>query len=102
MLLNLWFDAIFELAWQGQPDDRLYAEQSAPTSSGSIARGGNGLFPRIPKVPEFVSGKVVHEYGHPVQITSTLKNIVLASIAAIDELLDRGTATGEQETQQSE
>ena len=98
----LWFDAIFELAWQGQPGDRLYAERSAPTSSGSIALVGNGLFPRIPKVLEFVSGNVAHEYGHPVQITSTLKNVVLASIAAIDELLDRGTATGKQETQQSE
>lgn len=91
----LWFDAVFELAWQGQPGDRLYAERSAPTSSGSIALAGNGLFPRIPKVLEFASGNVAHEYGHPVQITSTLKNVVLASIAAIDELLDRGAAIAE-------
>lgn len=88
----LWFDAVFELAWQGQPGDRLYAERSAPTSTGSIALEGSGLFPRIPKVLEFVSGKVAHEHGNPVQIVSKLNNFVLASIAAIDELLERGGA----------
>lgn len=86
----LWFDAVFELAWQGEPGDRLYAERSAPTSTGSIALAGNGLFPRIPKVLAFVSGKVAHEHGHPVQIVSKLNNFVMASIAAIDELLERG------------
>jgi hypothetical protein len=86
----LWLDALFELAWQGQPGDRLYAERFAPKSNGSIVLAGNGLFPRIPKTLEFVSSKVAHEHGFPVQVVSTLNNVVLTSIAAIDELLTRG------------
>jgi hypothetical protein len=87
----LWFDAVFELAWQGQPGDRLYAERFAPTSTGSIVLSGNGLFPRIPKqLLNLMLGRVAHEYGNPVVIVSKMKNFVLASIAAIDELLEHG------------
>lgn len=91
-----WLDAVFELAWQGQPGDRLHADRYAPIENGSIGLVGDGLFPRIPNC-QFGSMQVAHEYGHPVQIISTLKNVVLASIAAIDELLDRGAMIAELE-----
>ncbi|QDT10717.1 SMEK domain-containing protein [Planctomycetes bacterium K23_9] len=96
-----WYDAVFELAWQGQPGDRLYADRYAPVENGSIELVGDGLLPRVPNL-EFLSVRVAHEYGHPVQITSKLTNIVLASIAAIDRLLDRGAAMVEKYEKEKE
>jgi len=93
-----WFDAVFELAWQGQPGDRLHADRFAQFENGSIKLVGGGLFPRIPNL-KFGNLRLSHEYGHPVEITSTLKNVVLASIAAIDELIDRGAAIDAQNIQ---
>ncbi|HBJ34959.1 MAG TPA: hypothetical protein DDZ51_09410 [Planctomycetaceae bacterium] len=90
-----WFDAVFELAWQGQPGDRLHADRYAPVENGSIGLVGDGLFPRLPSF-KFGKMRVAHEYGHPIQIASTLKNIVLASIAAIDVMLDRGFKIAEE------
>ena len=87
----LWYDAIFELAWQGQPGDRLHADRYAPITNGSIGLLGSGIFPRIPKsLFELGKIKVAHEYGHPVQVVSKIDNVVRASVAAIDELLSRG------------
>tara|TARA_R110002049_G_scaffold137374_3_gene297424 strand:- start:418 stop:2532 length:2115 start_codon:yes stop_codon:yes gene_type:complete len=84
---GLWFDAMFELAWQGQPADRLYAERHAPTKNGSVGLKGPGLFPTIPKdLEEFVKD-INHEHGYPIWTISHIDDIVRTSIAAIDELL---------------
>ncbi|QDT79308.1 Serine/threonine-protein kinase PrkC [Gimesia maris] len=86
---GLWFDAMFELAWQGQPGDRIYAERNAPTKNGSVGLKGLGLFPTIPKdLEEFVKD-INHEHGYPIWTISRIDDIVRTSIAAIDELIQR-------------
>lgn len=96
----LWYDALFELAWQGQPGDRLYTERHAPVTNGSVGLSGDGLFPRIPPALGFAAGRVAHEHGIPVEIVSKLDNVVSASIAAIDEILSRGTRSNESATKE--
>lgn len=86
---GLWFDSMFELAWQGKPGDRIHAERYTPTTNGSVGLKGKGLFPTVPKDLESLFENLHHEYGNPIWITSSLDDIVRVSIAAIDELLER-------------
>jgi len=92
----LWLDALFELSWQRQPGDALHSKRCAWLENVSVALFGEGLLPRLPDDPSLLPPtSIPHENGYPVAHYSRLSDVARASVAAIDELLDRGrTATG--------
>jgi hypothetical protein len=84
---SLWFDALFELSWQGEPGSPLYARRSAWKENVSIGLIGDGVFPRLSDLPD--PSMIPNDHGYPAAYFSKINDVVRASIAAIDELLDR-------------
>lgn len=90
----LWLDALFELSWQRQPGDALHTKRSAWLKNTSVQLLGDGLFPRLNDQPHLAHLKSIpQENGHPVAYYSKLPDVARASVAAIDEVLERGTTT---------
>ena len=85
---SLWWDALFELSLQQQPGDRLYAKRFAWFENASIQLIGDGVFPRLlsPFTPAVAS-----ESGraYPSAHYARLFDVARASVAAIDEILER-------------
>jgi len=87
---GLWLDALFEFSWQGQPGDPLYAKRYAWLGSVSIELVGKGLFPRLPDEEILpLEVPIPHENGYPMAYYSRLPDLARASVAAIDEILER-------------
>jgi hypothetical protein len=87
---NLWFDAIFELAWQRHFGHPLHADRYS-LGGASIKLTGDGLFPRLPGgIPFPGLESVPAQGGFPMAYYSKLTDVVRASVAAIDEILERG------------
>ena len=90
---SLWLDALFELSWQHQPASPLYSRRNAWRENFSVQLLGNGLFPRL---PAFMSGQpsspILHEFGYPLASYAKLGDVARASVAAIDEILEREKA----------
>jgi len=89
----LWYDALFELSWQGKPGDALHSDRYAWRETTSVQLVGGGLFPRMPS-DELLgqSTSIPSANGYPVAFYAKLPDVARASIAAIDELLRRGRA----------
>ena len=87
---SLWLDALFELSWQQEPGGPLHSKRSAWVKNCSYGLMGDGLFPLL---PSFVSskpdGSFPHEYGYPLAYYSKLEDFARASVAAIDEIIER-------------
>lgn len=86
---HIWFDALFELAWQSREGSSLIADRYAWHDTLSVKLEGSGLFPRISKAwLEFVPNSIPHEYGHPLCFYSRIDDIARASVSMIDVLLE--------------
>ena len=88
-----WLAALFELAWQRPSGDVLHAKRWAWCRNTSIALMGCGLFPRLPPstlMPPNLD--IPNEYGYPSAWRSEIKDVVRASVLAIDEILERSSA----------
>jgi len=89
---SLWFDALFELSSQVNPGSPLHSERYAWIGNVSIQLLGDGLFPRL---PNYISSKshtpLRHESGYPVAYYAKLEDTARASVAAIEEILERET-----------
>jgi hypothetical protein len=85
----LWLDVIFELAWRGQPGSPLFAKRYARLETSSIQLVGDGLFPRLPNYGKAANWDALpNDAGHPSAWYSELPDIVRASVAAIDWILE--------------
>ena len=89
---NLWLDAVFELAWQEpQPGHSLHADRFAWHDNVSVALHGDGLFPRLSDKPVFPDlDLIAAESRFPMAYYSKMPDVTRASVAAIDEILERG------------
>jgi hypothetical protein len=91
---SLWLDALFELSWQRQPGSCLYSKRYAWRGSFSVQVLGDGLFPRLPAyMSSQPTTSVPHEHGYPLAYYAKLEDVARASVAAIDELLERDLTT---------
>ena len=91
---SLWLDALFELSWQQEPGSSVHAQRSAWVGNCSFGLMGHGLFPRLPDwLAQPSDTSVPHESGYPMAYYSKLSDLARASVAAIDELLERETVT---------
>ena len=87
---SLWIDAIFELSWQSEAGSPLHSTRFAWVENSSFGLLGDGVFPRLPAwIIKNPKSSVPHEYGYPLAYYSKLADVVRASIAAIDEILER-------------
>jgi hypothetical protein len=87
----LWFDALFELAWQRQPGGPLHAIRLAWVGRASVGLIGSGLFPRLLEHPNWpLLDKLPHEGGYPMAYYSILSDVARASVTAIDEIIELG------------
>ena len=87
---SLWLDALFELSWQSESGSPLHSKRSAWVENCSYGLPGGGLFPRLPAgIIKNPKPSIPHEHGYPLAYYSELEDVVRASIAAIDEILQR-------------
>ncbi len=96
---SLWLDALFELSWQQQCGGPLYSERHAWIENCFVQLRGCGLFPRLPFGLCSNPGTLIpHENGHPMAYCAKLSDVARASVAAIDEILERGTISVKTQT----
>ncbi len=71
-----------------------YTERQARVDNFSASLLGDGLFPRL---PDFLSGPkqaIWNEQGYPATFYSKLPDVARASVAAIDEIMERAAVVG--------
>ena len=92
---GLLLDVLFELSWQCPRGSPSYTERQARVDNFSVGLLGDGLFPRL---PEFLASgpkqAIPNEQGYPATFYSKLSDVARASVAAIDELMQRATIPG--------
>ena len=89
---SLWFDALFQLSLQQQPGSPLHTRRYDWQDNGYIGLVGNGLFPRLPDFDFSTSldvPKVPKDEDYPMAYYAKLPDLAKASIAVIDEILQR-------------
>jgi hypothetical protein len=90
---NLWLDAIFELSWQRHFGHPSHADRLAWHDNASVKLCGDGLFPRLPQEPGFPDLELIPaQGGFPMAYYSKLPDVIRASVAAIDEIIEIGRA----------
>src|ERR1051326_2413947 len=86
-----WLDAVFELSWQRHFGHPSRADRFAWHGSYSVKLYGDGLFPRLSKESSFPGDEWITTQNEiPMAHYSMLPDVVRASLAAIDEILERG------------
>lgn len=93
---SLWYDALFQLALQLQPGGPLYTTRYDWQDNGYVGLVGDGLFPRLPNFDASTSldpPKVPKDQDYPMAYYAKLPDLARASIAAIDEILQRGVSS---------
>jgi len=89
---SLWFDALFQLSLQQKPGSPLHTTRYDWQDNGSIGLVGNGLFPRLPDF-DFTTSldapRMPKDEDYPMAYYAKLPDLARASIAAIDEILQR-------------
>jgi hypothetical protein len=92
---GLWLDMLFELSWQCPRGSPSYTERQAHADNFSVALLGDGLFPRL---PDFLASgpqqAIPNEQGYPATFYSKLSDVARASVAAIDEVMERAAVAG--------
>ncbi len=92
---GLWLDMLFELSWQRPRGSPSYTERQARVDNFSAGLLGDGLFPRL---PDFLASgptqAIPNQQGYPATFYSKLSDVARASVAAIDEIMDRAATTG--------
>jgi hypothetical protein len=89
---SLWYDALFQLALQQHPGNPLFTTRYDWVDNGYIGLVGNGLFPRLPDFDGSTSldaPKVPKDEDYPLAYYAKLPDLARASVAAIDEILQR-------------
>jgi serine/threonine protein kinase len=93
---SLWFDALFQISLQQHPGGPLFTRRYDWKDNGYIGLVGNGLFPRLPDFDASTSldpPKVPKDEDYPMAYYAKLPDLARASVAAIDEILERGGVT---------
>ncbi|MEI7730999.1 MAG: toll/interleukin-1 receptor domain-containing protein [Verrucomicrobiota bacterium] len=100
---GLWLDMIFELSWQCPRGGPWYTERQARVDNFAAGLLGGGLFPRLPDFLASGPKQVIpHEHGYPATFYSKLADVARASVAAIDEIIERAAiVSGSCETESS-
>ncbi|MGD0259466.1 MAG: toll/interleukin-1 receptor domain-containing protein [Verrucomicrobiota bacterium] len=92
---GLWLDMLFELSWQCPRGSPSYTERQARVDNFSAGLLGSGLFPRL---PDFLAcgpkQAIPNEQGYPATFYSKLSDVARASVAAIDEIIERAAVAG--------
>ncbi len=92
---GLWLDMLFELSWQCPCGSPSYTERQARIDNVSVGLLGDGLFPRLPDFLASGPKQVIpNEQGYPATFYSKLPDVARASVAAIDEIMDRAAVAG--------
>jgi serine/threonine protein kinase len=95
----LWFDALFQISLQQHPGGPLFARRYDWEDNGYIGLIGDGLFPRLPDFDGLTSldpPKVPKDEDYPMAYYAKLPDLARASVAAIDEILQRGAMSFKQ------
>ena len=90
---SLWFDALFQISLQQHPGGPLFTRRYDWKDNGYIGLVGNGLFPRLPDFDASTSldpPKVPKDEDYPMAYYAKLPDLARASMAAIEEILERG------------
>jgi hypothetical protein len=86
---------LFELSWQCTRGSASYTERQARADNFSAGLLGDGLFPRL---PDFLASgpeqAVPNECGYPATFYSKLSDVARASVAAINEIMERAAPAG--------
>lgn len=91
----LWLDALFELSLRGQPGTPLFTKCFYRQGNGAIGLVGKGLFPVLPTFGGSHSwSNIPNDGGHPSAWYAELADVVRASVAAIDMILERAGTGG--------
>ncbi len=93
---SLWYDALFQLALQQHPGGPLYTTRYDWEDNGYIGLIGDGLFPRLPDFDASTSldpPRAPKDEDYPMAYYAKLPDLARASVAAIDEILERGGMT---------
>jgi serine/threonine protein kinase len=93
---SLWFDALFQISLEQHPGGPLFTRRYDWEDNGYIGLVGNGLFPRLPDFHASTSldpPKVPKDEDYPMAYYAKLPDLARASVAAIDEILERGGVT---------
>lgn len=87
---RMWFDALFEVAWQHPEGSSLVADRHAWPGHTAVQLDGDGLFPRISEswLGFGTFGSIPQEYGYPLCFYSKLDDLARASVSMIDVLLE--------------
>lgn len=92
---GVWLDMLFELSWQRPRGSPAYTERQARVDNFSAGLLGDGLFPHL---PDFLASSptqtIPNEQGYPAIFCSKLSDIARASVAAIDEIMERAAVAG--------
>ena len=92
---GLWLDMLFELSWQCPRGSPSFTERQARVDNLSAGLLGNGLFPRLPDFLASGQRKAIpNEQGYPVTFYSELSDVARASVAAIEEIMERAVIAG--------
>lgn len=87
---SLWFDTLFQLSLQQHPGSTLFTQRYDWFENGSVGLVGDGLFPSLPNFFASPPGtKAPHDGDYPMAYYARLPDVARASVAAIDEILER-------------
>jgi hypothetical protein len=87
---SLWFDALFQLSLNQPPGSPLFSKRYDWIENGSIQLDGEGLFPYEHDFSaRYDSTEIVHKDKYPMAYYARLPDLARASVAAIDEILQR-------------